>query len=168
MTVPELIDLLTFDRIAVTFFFVLIPTMVLAAHRISGNSANESPYKYLYSILIYIAALLGVLSASFWVYSMLVESKSLWSLNFYVYYMPILSMLGVFWLVGMKARIAHLPWFGELSELLLLIGVAFASMLLILHFGWIPFEHLWQIVGATVVLFGVFKLGWERFNLLRH
>lgn len=167
MTVQNLLDILTVDKIAIIFYYVLLPSLVLGLHRISGHDGNESPYKYLYSLIVYAAAIPGVMSAAVWVYSTLLQSKSLWELDFFIYYLPSLGMAAILWLISLQVKHKLLPWFGELYELLTLIGFAFGSVLIIIHFGWIPFRELWQVAAATVFIFMVFNFTWDRFQEIR-
>ncbi len=167
MNVETFMDALVFDKVQVILFFVLLPAIVLGLNRIAQSHANDSPYKYAYSTLIYLSASVGSLSAAFWVYSMAFQHKKLSELDFFIYYLPMLGMMLNFWLVGMKANIKTLPWFGELSELLLLVSVSFGMLLVILHFQWLPFQFIWQVFLSAGLIFLLFKFSLDYFQRQR-
>jgi hypothetical protein len=104
----------------------------------------------------------GVISFTFWIYSILFEQKSLWALNFSVYYLPGISMLLTLLIISRQANIKRLPWFGELYELLAMIAVVFGFVLLIIHSRIVSFTYWWQVFLVFILFFGLLKLGWER------
>lgn len=162
MTVAAFIELLSADIIVLFFYFILLPIIAVIVTMASGNDGNQSPYNYLCSTLIYLVTIPGILSLTFWVYSLAVGGKSLWTLNFAVYYLPVISMVLTLFIIAKKASIKSLPWFGELYELLGMIAGVFGFILLLMHLQVVKFGHWWQILLVFIVLFGILKLSWER------
>ena len=126
------------------------------------EAANMPPYSYIFSTLIYLSCVPGVISFTFWIYSMVFEQKSLWTLNFSVYYLPGISMMLTLLIISRQANMKRLPWFGELYELLAMIAVVFGFVLLIIHSRIVNFTYWWQVFLVFILFFGLLKLGWER------
>lgn len=164
MHLNELIVFLTQDKMALGVYFLLIPVCTLLLSKVAiGAKAEEAPYRYLYSILIYAICIPGVFSGTIWGYSMFFEQHALTDLNIFVYYLPLAAMLGTIGLLYKKVSIRALPWFGELYELLLLIAIAFGTLLLLMKSELVPFSALWQLLVFFMAFFSILKLGWERF-----
>jgi len=165
MTIPELIQAITRDEVALFFFFMTVPLVAfLVSMSLNGfrDRANQPPYSYIYATLVYVSAVPGVISFTFWIYSIIFEKKGLLGLNFSVYYLPGISMLLVLLIVSRQVNMKRLPWFGELYELLAMIAVVSGFVLLIIHNRIINFEHWWQVFLLFILFFGLLKLGWER------
>jgi hypothetical protein len=163
MTIDELIKSITQDTVAVFFFFLIIPIFAFLVGMGAKQQGNQSPYSYLFSTIIYLVTVPGVLSLTFWVYSMLYGQQSLIELPFTIYYMPLISMGLTFFLVSRHANIRRLPWFGALYELMIMMAVVFGFILLFMHLGILPLRHVWQVILVFIALFILLKLGWERF-----
>ena len=162
MTVTEFMDYMVMDVVILFFYFMILPIGAFLTSMASGDDSNEAPYNYVFSAIVYLVAVSGVISACFWAYSLMTGGKSLWTLNFAVYYLPLLSTAITLFLISKKTNISRLPWFGELYELLAMIVGVFGFILLIMHLQVIKFGHWWQVLLVFVVLFGIVKLSWER------
>jgi hypothetical protein len=166
MTLQNLLEWATQDKIAVIFIFFIIPLLTMAMNRLFEGQGDESPYNYGYSILVYASATAGLLSGAVWLYSMLFEDKSLWELDPFVYYLPMISMIITLVLVKQNADLKKLPWFGELYELLAMIFITFWVILLIMKMEFFQFNNVWQIFLFFVLFFIGLKLAWERFQVI--
>ncbi len=163
MTIDELIKSITQDTVALFFFFLILPIVAFLAASMSQNKGHQPPFNYVLSGLIYTSAVPGVLSLSFWGYAMLYGQQSLIELPFTVYYMPLISMLLTFYLIGRSISIKALPWFGALYELMILMAIVFCFILFLMHLEVLPLKRLWQVLLVFTGLFILLKLAWERF-----
>lgn len=166
MSLDHLIEYATKDSMAVLLFFLVLPLLVVLLNSTAAGSGNNAPYNKMYSIIVYAVSIPGILSITIWLYSMLFEHKSLWKLDPFVYYLPVASMAACLILIKKNARFKELPWFGEFYELMILIFVTFMSILLIMELEILQFKALWQVALVFIFLFGLLKVGWERFQRL--
>lgn len=160
----DLIEWATEDPIAVILFYTLALSIIVFTNRIGKGKGNMEPYNYINSFFIYLLGIPGILSLTLWGYSITFESKRIDQLDPFAYYLPIVAMIVGFAIIRQNAVFRTLPWFGELTELLVTIAVAFAFVLLMMQLEIIQFQSIWLVVGVFIVLFGVFKFIWERFQ----
>jgi|GEM_PF-3333404 len=162
MQIEELISLLNQDPIALFFYFLLLPFIALLLNIISGRSPESTSYGYLYSLVVYGAAIPALVSLMFWLYSIMLNQKNLLELSFSIYYLPIISAFAIVTILRKKGlKMKWLPWFGELYELLLVAALALGLLLLLMHKMVLPFQELWQIGLSFLLFFLAFKFLWE-------
>ena len=68
MTLRELFDYLSANPTTVVGFFLLLPIIALLAGFIAKGEGHISPWKYLYSGLIYLVCVPGIFAAALAVY----------------------------------------------------------------------------------------------------
>src|SRR5690606_7771354 len=107
-----------------------VPAITWILSLIAGKESSLSPWKYVYSVLIYITCILGVLSIVFWGYLFLFERQSIWDVNLVVQILPVISMILTLFIIRQKISFSSIPGFDRLSGL---IGMLFA----LLTFLWV-------------------------------
>lgn len=160
----DLVEWATHDPVIVLLFYIVALSILFLVNRSGRGRGNESPFSYINSSFIYLLCVPGVLSATLWGYTISFETKALHEVNFFAYYLPIIAMVGGLFIIRQNSNIQRLPWFGALSELLMLIVVSFSFVLLMMHLQIIKFESTWLVLGMFIVVFGVLKFVWERFQ----
>lgn len=165
MTLEHLIAFITTDKTALLLFFLLLPLITLILTSVSSGRSLEPPFNYLYMGVLLAVYLPGVLSLTLWLYSMFFESKALWELPFFVYYLPIIVMgVCIFIMNKRQISIRNLPWSTDLYELLILVMITFASILIIMKLEILNFKAIWQVGLFFILWFGIFFFGWKRFK----
>lgn len=168
MTIEDLLTYLTIDKTGLFLFFILLPIITILITVVSSGRSLEKPYSYVYSVLLFVVCIPGVLSVTLWVYSMFFERKAIWQLPFFVYYLPIIIMaICIYILKKKRISIRRLPWTGELYEFLVLLIITFASILIIMKLQIINFSRLWQLGIFAVLCFSTLYLLWKRMASLR-
>lgn len=168
MTIEDLLVYLTNDKTALFLFFMLLPIVTIVITIISGGRSLQKPYSYLYSVLLFVVCIPGMLSVTLWVYSMFFERKALWQLPFFVYYLPIIVMaICIYILKKKRIPIRKLPWTGELYEFLVLLIITFASILIMMKLNIINFNQPWQLGLFSILCLTIFSLLWKRMASLR-
>lgn len=154
------------DPLAIIFYFLMLPCLAILTNKVAGQRGNQSPFSYVNALLVYLACIPGVLSIVVWVYAMLFlsETESLFKISFVVYYLPPIGMLVTMFILNKSCSIRQLPWFGEFYELLIIIAVTFSCVLLIMELEILNLRNWWLVIGVFIVLFGIFRMGWERFQ----
>lgn len=141
-------------------FFFLVPFLALLALFFSKEEGHLSPWKYLYSVLIYLVAIPGIFAVTLSIYLFLFERRSIMDTNLFTQVLPIVSMLATFILIRKQVDLDLVPGFGKLSGLITIIGVLIVLMWIIdkTHIYSITFMPFWAVI---LILIAGFLLVWS-------
>ena len=121
------------------------------------EDSASAPWKYGYSVFVYLACVPGMFSAVLVGYALFFTHENLISANALAYFLPLATMGATLAIIRRRVTWKELPGFGRLSGLLLMIALSFALALLIdktrifvAFFGSI--DRLFILVGAIFVL----------------
>lgn len=164
MTLREFFDYLGSNPMVMLAFFLGIPFTALIAGILGKGEGNQSPWKYLYAVLIYLACVPGIFAVALSVYLFLFERGSIMNANVFIQILPILSMVLTLAIIRRNASFELIPGFGKLSSLMTMIGSIFILMYLLdrLHLiAWVnvPVQYLVLIVAGLLV---AFRYGFKR------
>jgi hypothetical protein len=157
MTLRELFDYLSSNPAGVISFFIVLPVAALLAGWLGRGEGHESPWKYFYSALLFLACIPGIFAATLAVYLFLFErGGSIFNLNLLTQALPIVSMIATLAVVRRNTAFEHVPGFNKLSDLMLMILAVFILMFLIDRtriVAWvnIPFYWLFAIVAGLLI-----------------
>ena len=149
---------------------VLVALPVLAwvvgvCHR-SGEGRN-APWKFAYSILVYLACIPGTFAATLTAYAMLFRNESLLDANLLIYFLPIFSMVTTLVLVSKRVEFKDVPGFDRLSGLMVLMACSFGVALAI-HKARIFVGFFGSVEMLFVLAAGIFALlKWGGYMLFR-
>jgi len=145
-------------------YFILIPLIALLALLFSKDQGAQSPWKYLYAILIYLVCLPGIFAITLSIYLFLFERRSVMDTNMYTQVLPILSMIFTIILIKKQVNLDVVPGFGKLSGLITVIGVLMVLMWIIdkTHIYSITFMPFWVVVLILVVGFLLIRSAFRR------
>lgn len=155
---------------ALVAFLVLISPPALAAlwgliHK--RERSGSSPWKYGYSVLVYLACVTGMFAAVLVCYALFFTRQSLLNVNALVYFLPLVSMAATLLIIRGRVGFTELPGFGRLSGLMIMLAVSFVIALAIdrtrIFLGFFgSIDRLFILVGA---IFALLKLGfWLAFG----
>jgi len=159
MTLQELFDYFSANPAALLLFFLGIPLTALLSNVMGRGEGHLSPWKYLYSVLVFLACVPGIFAAALAVYLFLFErGNSIFNVNLLTQVLPIVSMIATLAIVRRNAPFEHIPGFGKLSSLMLMIGAVFILMYFLnrLHLvAWVqvPVHYLLFIIGGLLLAF---------------
>lgn len=174
MTLQDVFNEIGQNPTLVMGFFIGLPILTFVALLFSkGGShddSHDSPWKYFYSGIIYAACVPGIFALTLTVYTFLFEGKSLLNVNFFVYFLPIISMIITILILRTRLDLKRIPGFDQLSGLMMMIAAAFIGVLIIQKTRiWVIFHgSAWMLLGIFVALFLAFKIGWERMSSRRN
>ena len=166
MTLRELFDYLSANPLAVVaYFFLLLITAILAGFMGKGEG-HLSPWKYLYSAIIYLVCVPGIFAAALAVYLFLFENGgSIYNINLLTQALPVAAMLITLNVVSRNVAFGNIPGFGRLTDLIMTIFTVFILMYLLnrLHLvAWVYLPIQWLlliVVGLLLVVrFGLKRL----------
>ena len=128
MTLGEFFEILSNNPAILFFYFLADPLTALLAFVFGKKEGHLSPWKYLYSVLIYLTAVPGIFAFTLLVYQFLFERQGVDQINLYTEVIPILSMLLTLWLIVKNVSLDEIPGFGKLSGLMLVISLVLTAM----------------------------------------
>ena len=156
MTLKEFFDLLGQMPTLVLSYFFLIPLTALLAWLLGRGEGHMTPWKYLYSFLVFLICIPGVFSVTLDLYLFLFEKQSIFDANLYTQILPILSMGLTLMLIRQNVSFDDIPGFGKIGGLITLISIIlifmwFMDRTKIYVFSYMPFQTvLFIFVGLFV------------------
>lgn len=164
MTLGEFFELCGENPTFLLGFFILVPFIALLALFFSSGQGHLSPWKYLYSFLIYLVAIPGIFAVTLSVYLFLFERRPIMDVNIYTQVLPIVSMLATFILIRKQVDLDLVPGFGKLSGLITVLSVLMILMWIIdkTHIYAITFMPFYVVVLILIAGFLLIRLGFKR------
>jgi len=147
MTLKEFFDMLGQTPSSVLSYFLLIPLTALLAWLLGRGEGHLTPWKYLYSVLVFLVCIPGVTSAALDLYLFLFEKRSIMDANIYTQILPILSMVVTLALIRQNVSFDDVPGFGKIGGLITLISIILVFMWFvdrthIVVFSYMPVQQL--------------------------
>ncbi len=168
MTTRDFIGLAGQHWIVLTALFVALPLATWLCGRLHGQgNGGAAPWKYFYSVLVYLACVPGLFAAVLTAYTLFLSHENLLDVNPLVYFLPIVSMIVTLVFMRKNVSFDQVPGFDRLSGLMVMIGCSFALALAIqktniwLFFGG-SIEKLFLLAGGIFAL-----LKWGTYALFR-
>ena len=121
MTLQECFDLLAANPAIIIFFFAAVPLTAVLSGELDRGDGHESPWKYLYSTLIYLVTIPGIFAVTLTLYLIIFEGRSILKIDIYTQILPIISMLLTLWIIRRNVDLDSIPGFDKLSGLMIVI-----------------------------------------------
>ncbi|MDH3647637.1 MAG: hypothetical protein OER80_12780 [Gammaproteobacteria bacterium] len=144
MSVNDLIAAAAQHPLAILLALGPLPVLAWLVGRFSADEGERSPWKYLYSVLVYAACIPGILAAVLTGYSLFFIRANLLQVNILIYGLPIVIMILTLVVIGRYVDFARVPGFDRLSGLMLIIGISFAIALFIVK------TRIWIFFGSSI------------------
>ena len=166
MTLGEFFELLAANPEILIFFFLACPLSAALAWWLGGGEGHLTPWKYLYTFLVYAICIPGIFAVTLNIYLFLFERQSIFDADMWTQVLPILSMLATLYLIRQNVSFDSVPGFGKIHGLMLMIGAILIVMWLvdrthIIAISIIPFYH---VILGFLLLLGIGMLGWWKFT----
>ena len=134
---------------------IAVPLTALLAWILGKGEGHISPWKYLYSVLVYLTCIPGIFAITLSIYMFLFERRSILDTNIYTQIVPVLSMILTLILIRRNVSLDMVPGFGKLSGLLLIISAVIVLLWIldrmrIFAITFIPF--VWIIVLFLMIV----------------
>lgn len=159
MTVNELINELDRFVVPTLIYFAGLPLFALLLGWICGENAIKSPWKFIYSVLIYAVCIPAIFSFILILYAILFVHTNLLDSSVLAYFLPIVSLLFTVAIINKTIKMDQIPGFQRLSGLVTVIILAFVATFLIqrVFIAFVFFGSIWSFIAIFLVLFIVFK-----------
>lgn len=166
MTLKEFFDFISQHPSLILFYSIAVPVAALLTGVLSKGEGHLSPWKYLYSFLIFFVCIPGIFSITLNVYLFLFERQSIWDANLYTQFLPLVVMVLTLMIIKKYVDLDHIPGFGKLTGLILmisaiLIGMWFLDKTHIYVFSFMPF---YQVVLLLIGLLFVIRFAWRKWT----
>ncbi len=165
MTLGEFFGLLNQNPAIVIFFFIAVPLSALLGLVFGKGEGHQSPWKYFYCAIVYLACVPGIFAITLNLYQFLFERMPVREMNIFTQILPLISMAVSLYLVKKNVSLDQIPGFGKLSALFVVILVVLALMwgldrTRVIAFTGFPFYYVILILIAmfVVVRFAMNKL----------
>jgi hypothetical protein len=164
MTLQAFFQFLVANPFWILSYFLLIPFTALLAGILGKGEGGMTPWKYLYSALIYLVCVPGIFAIFFNLYLFVFERRSILETDIYTQLLPILSMFITLLLIRRNVSLDEVPGFDKVTGLFMMIAAAFAFFWVLdkTHLIVISYLPLWQGVLIFVGLLLIMRWGWGR------
>lgn len=164
MTLQELFDLIGNNPNYVIFYFSLLPFAALLGTFLDGDRGHTSPWKYIYSFIIYLVSIPGLFALTLNVYLFLFEKRSVMEMDLILQVLPIVSMILTLLVIRNNMDMRHIPGFDKLSGLLMLITAVLGLMWIVDRTRLIAFIQLRFefVILIFVALLLMMRFGFKR------
>ncbi|MHA7058709.1 hypothetical protein ACWGOQ_0015900 [Aquimarina sp. M1] len=164
MTVQDFINWFGNNPNLVLGYFAIIITCSLIGLLFVKQSNFKPPISYFYGVLIYAVAIPGLLALVLLLYSFFFLKTNLLQLDVVTYIVPLVSMIVALIIINKTVPMSHIPGFGKLSGLFMIIIITFIITYVVqrMFFGVFfvgKFQYL--MLFFLVLLFGL-KIAWDR------
>lgn len=166
MTLGEFGTILTENPLLVTAYFTILPFTAILSWILGPNRGHLSPWKFFYTVLIYLSCLPGILAFAFGVYLIVVERQSILTLNLYLTLVPVLSMLLTLLIIRRNVDLDLVPGFDKITGFMLMIFVLIAFMWFLSRIRLVIFSYMPLQYFAFIFLGLLFLLiyGWRKLS----
>lgn len=164
MTLGELFQRVSENPVNVVFYFTVIPFAAALAAWLGKGEGHLSPWKYLYSALIYLVCVPGIFAVTLSVYLFLFERRSIFDTNIYTQLLPVLSMIVTLLLIRKNVDFDAIPGFGRISSLITIVLAAILIMWFVDRTHIVVFSYL-RIEYVLLIFVGLFlliRMAWSR------
>ncbi len=164
MTLQDFFNYLNANHQVLFFYSVAIPLSALLTGLFSKGEGHLSPWKYLYSFIIYLVCVPGIFALMLNVYLFLFERQSVWQVNMYTQLLPILVMVVTLLIIKKFVSLDDIPGFGKIGGLVVMVTAVLLIMCFldkthIYVFSYMPFS---QVVLIIVGLLIAIRFAWRK------
>jgi FlaA1/EpsC-like NDP-sugar epimerase len=136
----------------------------LLASIFGRNEGAKSPWKQLYTVLVYLTCIPGIFAVTLNVYLFLFERQSVFDTNIFTQILPIFSMIITLWLVRKNVSFDDIPGFDKIGGLIMIIAALIIFMWFlekthILAITVVPFSYF---LILFIVLLVIIRFGWKK------
>ncbi len=166
MTLRELFNLMDDPANAtlVLSIFIIMPIAAILLGFIAKNEGHLSPWKYIYSGIIYIVSIPGIFAVTLNIYLFLFENQSVLDTNLYTQVLPILSMVVTLFIVKNNVDLGWIPGFNRLGGMIMMITSALAIMWFVdrTRIWMVSFLRFEYVLVIFLLLLVIIRFGWNR------
>ncbi|MBC7885703.1 MAG: hypothetical protein H7X99_09525 [Saprospiraceae bacterium] len=164
MTLGQFFEVVSHRPSIAFFYFFALPFTALLAMIFGKAQGHLSPWKYLYSMLVYFACIPGIFALTLNAYMFLFERQKILDTNLITQILPIICMLVTLWLISKNINLNDVPGFDKIGSLFLIITTIISMMWIlekthIFVFTYMPFyQFVLFFIGFLVLI----RFSWKQ------
>lgn len=164
MTLGQFFESVSQKPDIVLFYFFALPFTAFLATIFGKGEGHLSPWKYLYTILVYFVCIPGIFALTLNAYMFLFERQPVMDTNLFTQVLPVLCMLITLWLIKKNVSLNDVPGFDKIGSLFFIITVLISMMWIlektnIFIFTFMPFyQFILFFIGFLILI----RLGWSK------
>mgnify|MGYP001288399802 CR=1 FL=1 len=164
MTLGEFFEIIGRSPNLILFYFLALPLTAFLAGVLGKNEGHLSPWKYLYSSVIFLVCVPGIFAITLNIYLFLFERRSIMDANLYTQVLPIILMLITLWIVSRNVKFEEIPGFNRISGLVIVIVAVLLIMWIMekTHIIAITFMPFYYVFIIFIALFLAIRYGLKR------
>ena len=164
MTIQEFAESASDRPLMIALFFGFIVLFAIVAGFIGKGEGHLSPWKYLYSVLIYLTCVPAIFIVCLGLYAVAFENASVMNIDLVTQVVPVVSMIATLLITKSNVALDRIPGFGKISGLILMIFAASVLMMILrkmrlLVFSYMPIQ---QVGLIFLVIFVLIYFGWHK------
>ncbi len=164
MTLGQFFETVSAQPSIVLFYFFSLPFTAFLAIIFGRNEGHLSPWKYMYTVLVYMACIPGIFALTLNAYLFLFEKQPIMQMNIFTQLLPILCMIITLWLIRKNVNLNDVPGFDKIGSLIFIITIMISMMWIlekthIFVFTYMPFYQFVLIFIAFLILI---RFAWVR------
>lgn len=158
MTLGQFFDAVSQQPSVVLFYFFALPFTAFLSILFGKGEGHLSPWKYLYTILVYGACIPGIFAFTLNAYMFLFERQPVMQTNLFTQILPIICMLITLWLIKKNVNLNDVPGFDKIGTLIFIITVLISMMWIlekthIFVFTYMPFyQFILLFIGFLILI----------------
>lgn len=164
MTLEELFQQIAENPAYIIFYFSIIPFAAFLAGLLGKGEGHMSPWKYLYSALIFLVSIPGIFSVTLSVYFFLFEKRPIMQTDVFTQIIPVLSMVFTLLAIRKNVNLDYIPGFDKMSGLITMITASLAIMWFIdrTRIWVVSYVRFEVVIGFFIILLVLIRFGWKR------
>ena len=164
MTLGDFLSYLNNHPVYIIAYLIILPFAAFLAGVMGRGEGHLPPWKYLYSVIVYLVCIPGIFAIALNVYQFVFERGSIMNMQLNTQLLPVFSMVATLLIIRRNVDFAYIPGFDRLSGLLWMIMALLVIMWAIdktriIVFSYIPIQYLLVIFIALLM---IIRLGWSR------
>ncbi len=164
MTLGEFLSWLNENPFYTSLYLIIIPVSAWLIGIVNKDEGHETPWKYIYALIVYLVCIPGIFALTLNVYLFLFEKKSVLDMQVNTQILPIFSMIMSLLIIRKDVNLDLIPGFQRISGLSIMIATAitimwFVDKIRIVVFSYLPIQSLLFIF---IFLLAALMYGWYR------
>jgi hypothetical protein len=161
MTLGDFFNMLSENPSVILFYFISVPLTAFLAYIFGRGDGDISPWKYLYSVLVFLVCIPGIFAITLSIYLFFFERISIMETNMFTQILPVISMIATLALIRKNVCFEDIPGFGKITGLIMVIAAILILMWVFdkTHIIAITFMPFYYVVIIFVVLLVAIRYG---------
>ena len=160
MTINDLLIEAEQYQLYIVLYLLIVPAISFIYNLLNRPELRiSSPHKYVYSALIYAAAIPGSIGFVLTAYTLFISRGNLLEVNYIIYFLTVISMAASFIIISKETDLKQIPGFDRIAGLFTMLVVSMFCVLMLMKVRifvgfFASFEYL---IAGIVIIFVLLK-----------